>query len=85
MHHALSQKGVKLTVYVWFNSLKASINPFCPPPPTSYPKGTPPPPPAASNIVSLDTEADVVVDESRTAKKRHWTLDEEERLVITYI
>jgi hypothetical protein len=68
--------------------LTQGFSPFCPPPPTPYPEGTPPPPPAG-NIVSLDTEADVVVEESRTTKKsrtlRHWTHDEEERLVITYV
>jgi hypothetical protein len=40
---------------------------------------------AAERVVNIDNDDDDVVEISRTGWRRHWTPDEEGRLVITYV
>jgi hypothetical protein len=39
----------------------------------------------AERVVSTDNDDNDVVEISRTGRRRHWTPDEERRLVITYV
>ncbi|CAD6214852.1 unnamed protein product [Miscanthus lutarioriparius] len=68
--------------------LTQAFNPFSPTPQTPCGKGTPPaaapPPPPVERVVNIDNDEDDV-ETSRTAKKRHWTLDEEERLASAWL
>lgn len=66
--------------------LTQAFNPFSPTPQTPYGNGSPPVVAAAAErVANIDDDEDDVVETSRTAKKRHWSDDEEGRLVITYI
>jgi hypothetical protein len=46
---------------------------------------SPPVAAAAERVVNIDNDDDDVVEISRTGRRRHWTPDEEGRLVITYV
>jgi hypothetical protein len=46
---------------------------------------SPPVAAATERVVNIDNDDDDVVETSRTGRRRHWTPDEEGRLVIIYI